>query len=309
MVPPHAPQPERLVAHAGLTFRRSLQRYFLPYLLLLPSAVLLLTFLLWPLISLLWFGLHRTDVSLRAEFVGLANYFLLFSEERFYQNITSTLAYIIGVLVLSLPFAYFAAVLVSSNVRLAGFFRSLFMFPWVIAPVVSAILFRTMADPTNGPITLLIKQITGRDIYLMIDPTMSMLMLIVHSAWRSFPLEMLLIAAAITAIPAELYEAAMVDGANAWQQFRHITLPLTTTALFSAMLTITIYTLQDAEGAYALTGGGPGYSTEVTGVRLFKEAFLYFNVGLASSIGTILIAVSIIFMALYLRVLGQGESK
>jgi ABC-type sugar transport system permease subunit len=287
----------------GVVFRR----YRQPYVLLLPTLILLLAFLFWPMVSLLWFGLRKTELNGTSQFTGLANYQLLFNEERFIQNLTATLAYVIGVLVLSVPFAYFAAVLISSRLKGAGLFRTMFLFPWIIAPVVSAILYRTLVDATNGPVTILLKLITGKNIYLMIDAQLSMLVVIVHSAWRSFPLEMLLIAAGITAIPVELYEAAKVDGAGVWQQFTRITLPLTKVPLFSAMLTITIYTLQDAEGAYALTGGGPGYSTEVTGVRLFKEAFLYFNVGLASSIGTILIIVSILFMIFYLRVLGQGE--
>jgi ABC-type sugar transport system permease subunit len=301
------PSPAR--SQRRVSFYASFRRYRLPYLLLLPTLVLLLTFLFWPLLSLLWFGLRKTELNGSSQFVGLANYQLLFNEERFIQNLSSTLQYVIGVLVLSVPFAYFAAVLISSRLRGASLFRTVFLFPWIIAPVVSAILFRTLVDATNGPVTLLLKLFTGKNIYLMIDPRLSMLVVIVHSAWRSFPLEMLLIAAGITAIPVELYEAAKVDGAGWWQQFTRITLPLTKVPLFSAMLTITIYTLQDAEGAYALTGGGPGYSTEVTGVRLFKEAFLYFNVGLASSIGTILIIVSILFMIFYLRVLGQGEAQ
>jgi ABC-type sugar transport system permease subunit len=118
---------------------------------------------------------------------------------------------------------------------------------------------------------------------------------------------MILIAAGIAAIPKELYEAARVDGANLWQQFTRITLPLTRISLFSAILTISVFTIQDAEGVYALTQGGPGYATEVTGVRLFKEAFLYFNIGLASSVGVVLIILSVLLIAVYLRILGQGE--
>jgi len=76
-----------------------------------------------------------------------------------------------------------------------------------------------------------------------------------------------------------------------------------------AVLLITIWTLQDAEGVYSLTQGGPGYTTEVVGVRLFKEAFIYFNVGIAAAIGVVLIALSVLFMVFYLRVLGAGEGQ
>ena len=91
------------------------------------------------------------------------------------------------------------------------------------------------------------------------------------------------------------------------EQFTRITLPLTRVPLFLAVLLISVFTIQDAEGVYALTQGGPGYATEVTGVRLFKEAFLYFNIGLASSIGVALIILSILVILVYIRVLGMGE--
>jgi multiple sugar transport system permease protein len=266
-------------------------------------------FLAWPLISIFYFCLRKTPLSGPSEFVALANFRLLFNEGRFQENIIASLQYLIGVLGLSIPFAYLAALLISSKLRGAGVFRTLFLLPWIIAPVVSAILFRTMVDPYTGPIALFLKWLTGEQYLFLVDPNLAVLTIIVHSAWRSFPLEMLLLAAGIAAIPQELYDVAKVDGAGVWAQFRHVTLPLTRNQLFAAVLLITVWTLQDAEGVYSLTQGGPGYTTEVTGVRLFKEAFIYFNIGIASAIGVALIVLSIIFMAFYLRVLGTGESQ
>jgi ABC-type sugar transport system permease subunit len=286
-----------------------LRRYRLPFLLLSPTVLLLVLFLAWPLISIFYFCLRKTPLSGPSEFVALANFRLLFNEGRFQQNIIASLQYLIGVLGLSVPFAYLAALLISSKLRGAGVFRTLFLLPWIIAPVVSAILFRTMVDPYTGPIALFLKWLTGKQYLFLVDPNLAVLTIIVHSAWRSFPLEMLLLAAGIAAIPRELYDAAKVDGAGAWAQFRHVTLPLTRNQLFAAVLLITVWTLQDAEGVYSLTQGGPGYATEVTGVRLFKEAFIYFNIGIASAIGVALIVLSVIFMAFYLRVLGTGESQ
>jgi multiple sugar transport system permease protein len=280
----------------------------LAYLLLSPTAVLLVAFLAVPFFSLFYYGVHKTSLQGVSTFNGLDNFNILIHEMRFTQNLQATLLYLAGVLAVSIPLAYFAAMLISSNMRGVGVLRTIFLIPWVLAPVVTAILFRTMLDPVSGPITLLLKLIFGQPVYLTLSPEGSRLVIILHSAWRSFPFEMLLIAAGITSIPVELYEATRVDGANLWQQFRYITLPLTRVQLFSAVLMISVWTIQDAEGVYALTQGGPGYATEVTGVRLFKEAFLYFNISLASSIGIALIALSIIIMTVYLRILGRGEA-
>jgi len=286
---------------------QQLRRNALPYALLAPLLLILLAFLAFPFVSLFYFGLRQTDLSGVSTFVGLKNFNILLHEARFGQNILVTVIYLAGNLAISVPIAYFAALLISSNRRGVGVLRTLFLIPWVLAPIVTAVLFKTLMNPSSGPITLLLKAIFGHPVYLTLTEGGSRVLIILHAAWRSFPLEMLLIAAGITAIPLELYEAARVDGAGLWEQFRYITLPLTRTPLFSALLLISVYTIQDAEGVYALTQGGPGYGTEVTGVRLFKEAFLYFNIGLASAIGIALILLSIVLMIFYLRVLGQGE--
>jgi multiple sugar transport system permease protein len=287
--------------------RGTLRRNALPYALLAPLVVILLAFFAFPFFSLFVFALERTDLNGVSTFTGLRNFMILLSEERFGKNMLATVIYLVGNLALSVPMAYFAALLISSNRRGVGVLRTLFLIPWVLAPIVTAVLFKTILNPSSGPITMLLRAVLGHPVYLMLTEGGGRTLIVLHAAWRSFPLEMLLIAAGITSIPIELYEAARVDGANLWHQFRYVTAPLTRTALFSALLLISVYTIQDAEGVYALTQGGPGYGTEVTGVRLFKEAFLYFNIGLASAIGVGLIALSIVLMIFYLRVLGQGE--
>ncbi len=287
--------------------RHEVRRNPLPYLLLAPLVIILLVFLVFPFVSLFYYGLRQTDLSGASTFVGLKNFTILLNQSRFGQNVAATVIYLVGNLAISVPLAYFAAVLISTNRRGVGVLRTLFLIPWVLAPIVTAVLFKTLMDPSSGPITMLLRAIFGHPVYLMLSEDGGRVLIILHAAWRSFPLEMLLIAAGMTAIPIELYEAARVDGAGMRTQFRYITLPLTRTSLFTAVLLISVYTIQDAEGVYALTQGGPGYGTEVTGVRLFKEAFLYFNLGLASALGIALIALSIILMIFFLRVLGQGE--
>ncbi len=284
-----------------------LRRNALAYALMFPLVFLLVAFLFVPFVSLIYYAMQRTDPGMPEVFVGLKNFEILIREDRFRQNLSATLVYLVGVLSISVPMAYFAALLISSNRKGVGVVRTIFLIPWVLAPVVTALLFRTMLDPQSGPITIALSALFGRPFYLTLTEEGSRLLIILHSAWRSFPLMMLLIAAGITSIPLELYEAAKVDGAGWWHQFRYITLPLTRIPLFSAVLLISVFTIQDAEGVYALTQGGPGYGTEVTGVRLFKEAFLYFNIGFASSIGIALISLSILVMFIYNRILGQGE--
>ena len=288
---------------------RGWRRHRFPYILLAPTAFLLLAFLIFPFVSLFYYGFHETALDGTTNFVGLGNYSYLFQEIRFGRNAINTLVYLFGTLALSIPVAYFAALLVTSGIRGGGLLRTTLIIPWVLAPVVTALLFKTMLNPSGGPIIQFLAWLNGEPIYPTLSPTGSMIIIILHAAWRSFPLIMLLLAAGMTAISPEVYEAAKMDGATRWQQFWYITFPLTRIPLLSAVIVITIFTLHDAEGAFALTRGGPGTSTEVVAIRLFKEAFIFFNIGQASSVGVALILISILIILFNFVVLGRREEQ
>lgn len=288
---------------------RSWRRHRFPYLLLAPTALLLLAFLIFPFFSLFYYGFQETALDGATTFVGLDNYSYLFQETRFGRNAIATLLYLFGNLALSVPVGYFAALLVTSGIRGSGFLRTTLLIPWVLAPVVTALLLRTMLNPSGGPIIQFLALLNGEPVYPTLSAVGSMIVVIVHSAWRSFPLIMLLLAAGMTAISPEVYESANVDGATRWQQFLHITLPLTRIPLLSSIIVVGIFTLHDAEGVFALTRGGPGTSTEVMAIRLFKEAFVYFNIGQASSLGVALILISIVIILFNFLVLGRREAR
>jgi multiple sugar transport system permease protein len=281
--------------------------YKLPYLFLLPSVILLIFFLAAPLVSGIYMSFQKISLKGVSEFVGFRNYSLLLGEERFRNNLLFSVLYVAGNVGFSIPLAYAAALLITGKLRGTQFFRSIFLIPFIVAPVVSAILFRSMVDPSFGPITTLLEVITGKRYIILADSTLAMLTIIGHSFWRSFSFVMLFLAAGIATIPTELYEAAKVDGAGAWARFGHITFPLTKIHLTIVLLIITMWTLQDAETVYALTQGGPGYSTEVTAVRLFKDAFINFNLSYGATIGVFLLMMSAIFMIFYFKLMGGAE--
>ncbi len=118
---------------------------------------------------------------------------------------------------------------------------------------------------------------------------------------------MLFLSAGMSTIPNELLEAAKIDGAGKIKSFFHLTLPLTSNQLCIGVLMVTIWTIQDSESVYALTKGGPGYSTETLAVRLFKSSFVNFDLNAGAVIGILLIALSLVFMILYLKILLKGD--
>lgn len=279
----------------------------LPYVLLLPSVTLLIAFFAAPFLSLFYFSLNRVELGGESTFIGVGNFLYLFGESRFHRNLVATMAYLVGVLVVSIPLAYLAAGLISRGLRGIGALRTILIIPWVLAPVVTALLFRTLMDPSNGPITTALGWISGDAAGLMQDENGALLVIILHSAWRSLPIEMLVLAAGLSTIPKELYEAVRIDGGGWFAEFRHLTLPLTRPQLLSAVIIVSVFTLHDAESVFALTQGGPGYSTEVTAVRLFKEAFRYYDVGTGSAIGVLLVALTVAVLGLLILIAGRNR--
>ena len=271
------------------------------YAMLSLTLLLLAIFLVSPMLTGLIMSLYKTSLSGVTSYVGLQNFKLLLTEERFLTNLRLTLIYVAGNISITLPLSYLVAMLITKKLRTASLLRGIFLLPWVVAPIVSTVLFRSLVDPSFGPLSLLLEKITGQQIVLLASPFWAMGTIIFHSAWRSLPFMTLFLASGMTMIPREIYEAAMVDGASRWKQFFTITFPLTKIHLIIVLLTITLWTMQDAETVYAMTEGGPGYSTEVIAVRLFKESFINFNLNNGAAMGILLLLLGAIFMFAYTR--------
>ena len=288
----------------GKMSRYSFKEYRLAYVFLFGVIFMLLTFLIIPMCSGIYLSLKGVSPGGRElGFVALRNYFLLASESRFLNNLRLSLLYVGGNVSLSVSFGFLVAHLITTKSKFVNIFRPIFLIPWIIPPVASAILFRTMVDPNFGIITIILRKITGKSYILLSKPQSAMLIVTLHNFWRSFPFAMMFLGAGLTFIPSTLYEAAQIDGAGVRARFRYITLPMVKLHLFIVTLMVTNWTLQDAETVYALTQGGPGYSTEVVAVRLFKESFVYFNLNMGAAIGVILLVVAAIFMFVYSRIL------
>jgi multiple sugar transport system permease protein len=273
-------------------------------LLLLPALLLLVGLLLFPLASGIGSAFQTTAADGTTRFFGFKLFKILAREPRFLADIGRSAVYVVGNVGVSFLLGYGAALVITRASRATGIVRGILITPWITPPVVSAVIFRSLVDPAGGPVSHLAQQVFGSDFMILGNAHSAMAAIILHSVWRSFPFIMLIIAAGIAAIPRELYEAAAVEGCGAFRRFRYITLPLTRLHCAIVLLIVTMWTIQDAEGVYALTAGGPGYATEVLAIRLFRESFLNFDVHMAAAIGVVLLAVSGIFAAAYLLLIG-----
>lgn len=280
--------------------RSELRRQLLPSLLLAPALVLMLGLLMLPILSGILYSFQETGRGGDVSFVGLRHYAVLAREPRFLGDVLRLLLYVGCNVSISLVLGYGAAVIITRSMAAAGLFRSLLLLPWITPPVVSAMMFRSMVDPTTGPATALCKWLLGRNVLILGSSTGAMATVIIHSVWRSFPFMMLFLAAGIAAIPRELYEAASVEGCGPMKQFRHVTVPLTKVHAAIVLLIVTMWTLQDTETVYALTEGGPGYATEMVALRLFRESFLNFDIHLGAAVGVVLMVAAAVFAVFYL---------
>jgi multiple sugar transport system permease protein len=202
-----------------------------------------------------------------------------------------------------------AAHLITKKSRIISILRPLYLIPWIIPPSASGILFRALLDGGRGPIPALVKSITGHSFLPLANPSLSIWACILHEYWRAFPFSMLFIAAGLTTIPSDIYEAATIDGAGKWKQFLTMTLPMLKSHLFIVTLMVTNATLQSSESIYALTKGGPGYNTETIAVRMFKNAFVYNELHTGAAFGILLLAIAVVFIFLYRKILNVQEDE
>jgi multiple sugar transport system permease protein len=274
----------------------------LAYSFLMPLMAIFCLFMVSPLFTGVKLGLTEENGNW-----SLRNIALLLTERRFYINLRLTLFFVVVTVAAAISTGLLAAHLITRRTVFISIIRPLYLIPWIIPPSASGILFRALLDGGRGPIPNLLKVITNHSILPLADPKLSIWACILHEYWRTFPFSMLFIAAGMTTIPREIYEAATIDGASRWKQFTSMTLPMLRNHLFIVTLMVTNATLQSSESIYALTKGGPGYSTETIAVRMFKSAFVYNELHTGAAFGILLLLIAIVFIVLYRKVMNMEE--
>jgi len=247
------------------------------YLLLAPAAITLLAFMVYPFCYGLWLSLNQVRPGQPMTFVGLGNFQRLLSDDVFRRVIRNTLTYALSAEAGKLALGLVIAHLLNRHFRFRTPVRALLLLPWIVPTVLSALAWSWIFDPRFGVLnwTLLQLGLIREPIVWLYTPPLPMLSVIGVNIWRSTPFAALAFLGAMQAIPSELYEAARMDGARAWQQFRYVTLPMLRPVILTVMLLSTIVTFADFQIIFILTGGGPNNQTQVFSTYAY-------NVGLRS---------------------------
>jgi len=279
----------------------------IPYLFIAPSFILLLLFFVLPvlaafLMSFTDFDIYALGSIGNARFVGIMNYTQLVSDSLFWKSMANTLYFLVVGGPVTIFVALLAAVLLNSKVvRLKALFRLGFFAPVVATVVAVAVVWRYVYHPRFGLFNFVIGflGISSRD--WLSDPIWAMPAIILFAVWKNFGYTMMIFLAGLQAIPETLYEAAKIDGANHWQQFWKITVPmLAPTTLFVTVITLIGYFQVFAE-PYIMTGGGPLNRTLSVVLLMYREGFRYWKMGYAASIAFILFAVIFVLTMIQLR--------
>lgn len=275
------------------------------WIFLAPAIIILGIFLLYPIAYL--FYLSFTAGSFTAagiRWVGLRNYWRLLLNPDFWQVLGNTAYFTVATVVPSLVIPLGVAALLNRAVAWRGFLRSAYFLPSITSLVAAGLGFRWLFQ-TEGPVNALLSSFGIEPIAWLGSTVWAMPVLILLSIWKQLGFNMVVFLAGLQSIPFSRYEAAELDGANAWQQFWHITLPGLRPTLVFATITTAIFTLRSFEQVYVVTGGGPLNSTNLLVYYIYQEAFAQFDFGYAAAAATVLLAIALALVYLQLRIWSQ----
>jgi multiple sugar transport system permease protein len=280
----------------GRALRKDVRNGLVALAFLAPNLAGFLAFMFVPIVSGIILSLFRWDGANAPAFVGLRNFARLLRDSGFLKSLRTTFVYTGLTVPATVVLSLFFAVLLSRAIKGTTIFRSVLFFPYVASIVAVSIVWQFLYSPEAGPInqTLIALGIRDPPRWTSSKDT-AILAVAIMNVWRSAGYYMVLFIAGIQAIPATLYDAGQLDGANAVQRFWHITLPMLSPTTFFVLIISIINSFQAFTSIYVMTGGGPGEVTQVLVLRIYEEAFVNSNFGYASAQATILFAIVLVF--------------
>ncbi|NPV65972.1 MAG: sugar ABC transporter permease [Anaerolineae bacterium] len=263
------------------------RRYVAAALLLAPVILLRLFTTLYPFVQTIFLSFEKYNPAFPPrQYVGLGNFEKIASDIVVRSSVEFTLIFVFGSTLFQLIFGIMVASLLNSRFRLRNLARTINLIPWAIPMVVAAVGWRWLFDGTYGWITDLLHRL-GIDYSWLIDPVGARIAILIVSVWKSTPFVAISILAGLQGVSEELYEAARVDGANAWQSFWSITLPLIMPLTVTIGMFMLVWQLAVFDLPYAMTSGGPGFATSVLAYQI-QQQVATLNYGYASALSVVM---------------------
>ncbi|MCK6558106.1 sugar ABC transporter permease [candidate division KSB1 bacterium] len=276
------------------------------YLFVTPYALHFAIFIGFPLVFSLVLLFHRWDIVSPMVWVGLDNFAKLFHDNLFWQAMLNTGVFLLLHIPLQLVVALFLAIQLNQRIKLRGFFRAAFFLPVVVSGVVIAILWDQLYAKDTGVLNALLTQIGLPKIGWLTEPKMAMPSIALMATWKNVGLYIVLFLVGLQSVPPQMYEAASIDGAGAWQKFRRVTLPMLNPTIFMVVILSTIGGFSLFIEPYVMTGGGPMNRTLSAMLYIYKQGFFFYHMGYAATLG-FAFAVIVLMVVLVQRRLVERE--
>jgi multiple sugar transport system permease protein len=302
---------QQMATSPKLNWANLTQRIY-PYLSILPVALVIALFAIYPIIHAVRMSFFQYLLTKPNQhpFVGLDNYIDVLTSYYFKNSIQITGIYtaatVLGVIIYGLG----VALLMNSKIRMSTPLKIVILLPWALPAVVSGLLWKWILNADFGILNGMLYAVGLIDSYIpfLADPTLAKASLIMAFIWKEGPLVAIFFLAGLQLIPAELYEAARIDGGGGWRIFRFVTLPLLRPILLIVVVYETMTAILTFDTIYVMTGGGPANSTALISWFAYAEIFKALNLGHGVALAIIIALISLVLIILYLRVLRTEES-
>ena len=291
-------------------------RTVLSVLFMLPAATILLLFLTYPLGLGIWMGFTDARIGRPGVFIGLENYFSLFDDDVFWLSVFNTIVYTVAATIAKFGLGLWLALLLNHALPFKAIIRAIVLLPYIVPTVLSAIVFWWIYDPQFSIVSWSLHRMGLIDQFIdfLGVPWHARWSVIVANVWRGIPFVAICLLAGLQTISPSLYEAAALDGANAWQRFRHVTVPMLMPILAVVLTFSVLFTFTDFQLIYAITRGGPLNATHLMATLAFQRAIPGGDLGQGAAISTAMIpflvfATLFSYFALARRKWQQGEAN
>ncbi|MBB6635067.1 carbohydrate ABC transporter permease [Cohnella thailandensis] len=308
MAMPYVSEEKKALSASVAKRRRKWQSYAL--LFILPSFILYALFVIVPTASSAYLSFTSWDgVSSDIRYIGFANFEEIWHSERVHNALKNTLLITAALVVLENVVAIALAMLVDNVRWLRNLFRTVFYFPVLLSGIVMGFIWNIILNYNFGVLNQLLAKIGLESIAIdwLGDPNYAMISIILSTVWKSAGYYMVIYLAGLQSIPADLSEAAAIDGANRWQQFRHVTLPLLAGAMTVCSVLSMIGSLKIFDQIAVMTDGGPGFATETLTYIIYKVGFSEMRQGFGTAMALVLFLLILIITVIQVKVLRKRE--
>ena len=274
-----------------------------PYLAFAPALILIACVSFIPIGYAIVQSFFRSSTLQLGRFVGLRNYNDFFFTGDGFGSFENSLIFVAGTVVLAVPLGIALALVLNKPIPFRGFFRVVLILPWLVSNLVGALLWAWIGNPQYGFVPYLLGKIGVTMPNIITDPTAAMGSVIIASVWASTPLVMVFVLAALQSIPADLIEAARMDGASPWRRLWRVTLPMIRNTTLMALVLTSLHAFKSVEIILVMTSGGPNGATETMATKIFHEAFTLIRIGVGSAGAVTIFVLNLLFTMAFVRVL------